>query len=385
MALRIVYQPMRITHAIVSAGLCLTSACEKAPDRGVTAAPVRTEPVAAVPTVPTAVPTAVTPSPTTAVPTTPVPPKLPPPRPAISVHVDAGPARAPAVDRTVPAAAAPGALPEPPSVVPEEYQLWLRQLPKAEQQRIATFCGKHRTDFQTVCGGIGPLHIPYPPFVRARMPQPGDVTSLFASSEEWQASLSPRQLRYIDRTCVGGEMMESSDLCGDNTPLVVAFDQQPIAFTRGGTFAFHPGAPVATDWPTATTPWIALDRDGDGAITSGAELFGSDTVLPGGDEAENGFLALAALDANHDGRIDASDPAFRSLVLWADRDGDQRSAPGELQPLAQVIVSISLAHRLDLRCDARDNCEGERAMLTWRDAAGALREGTVVDVYLPRR
>ncbi len=288
--------------------------------------------------------------------------------------------------RVVAVPASRGPLPTPPSMVPAEYAKWLRALPRAEQKRIAAFCGSHRLSFEAECGGIGPLHIPYPPFKRARMggenhPQ----QSLFASVEEWQAQLSPQQLRYIDRECEGGEDRPSSDLCGDNTPLVVAFDRQPIEFTRGGTFAFQPGSPTATDWPTANTPWIALDRNGDGAIDSGAELFGSDTVLPGGATATNGFFALAALDANHDGRIDASDPGFAQLVLWADRDNDQRSRAGELTPLSARIVSISLANRVALRCDARDNCEGERASFTWRDAEGALHDGTVVDVYLPRR
>jgi len=50
-----------------------------------------------------------------------------------------------------------------------------------------------------------------------------------------------------------------------------------------------------------------------------------------------------------------------------------------------VIVAISLADRSQPRCDARGNCEGERASITWRDARGALRTGAIVDVYLPRR
>jgi hypothetical protein len=180
-----------------------------------------------------------------------------------------------------------------------------------------------------------------------------------------------------------GESSPSNDLCGDNTPLVVAFDDQRVELTTGGRFAFRPGSPTATDWPTAVTPWIALDRDGDGRITSGAELFGSDTVLPSGAHASNGFEALAALDGNHDGRIDAADPTFAALVLWSDRNADQRSTPDELSPLSDQIVSISLANRRDVHCDARDNCEGERAAFVNR--ADSSRSGSVIDVYLPRR
>ncbi len=108
-------------------------------------------------------------------------------------------------------------------------------------------------------------------------------------------------------------------------------------------------------------------------------------MLPGGATAINGFVALAALDSNTDGRIDARDAEFASLVLWADANGDQRSTPDELRPLASTVVSISLANSIEAHCDARSNCEGERSTVTWRDAGGALHEGAVVDVYLPVR
>jgi hypothetical protein len=182
--------------------------------------------------------------------------------------------------------------------------------------------------------------------------------------------------------------------CQDNfpaptceTPLVVAFEGQPIDFAPAGhdRFAFVPGEPAATDWPTDATPWIALDLDGDGAITSGAELFGSSTVLANGARAPNGFAALAALDANGDGTLDARDPMFSRLVLWSDRNGDHRSSPDELRPLASTVTAISLAFTTDARCNQRDDCEGERATLRWRDTAGADHVGAVVDVYVPRR
>jgi hypothetical protein len=167
---------------------------------------------------------------------------------------------------------------------------------------------------------------------------------------------------------------------GCNTPLVVAFDSEPIAFrTDAAAFAFH-GAPVATDWPTAATPWLALDRNGDGVIDRGDELFGD--AVPG---ARNGFEALAQLDANHDGTIDARDPAFAALVLWADRDGDRRGTTDELTPLASVVTAIPLASTRDVRCDSRGDCEGERGSMHWRDATGAAHTGAVVDVYLPTR
>jgi hypothetical protein len=167
----------------------------------------------------------------------------------------------------------------------------------------------------------------------------------------------------------------------------VAFDAQPVDFAPAGAeqFAFVPGEPMASEWPTAVTPWIARDLDGDGTITSGAELFGSSTVLAGGALARNGFTALAALDVNGDGTLDARDPAFAELVLWSDHDGDRRSTARELRPLASVVTAIPLAHSLAPRCTANDSCEGERGTLRWHDSTGAERTGAVVDVYVRRR
>lgn len=166
---------------------------------------------------------------------------------------------------------------------------------------------------------------------------------------------------------------------GCNTPLVVAFGGEPITFTpaNGLAFAFG-GARVVTDWPAASTPWIALDRDGDGAITNSAELFGNSATT------RNGFEALAALDDNRDGVIDGQDAAFTRLLLWADANGDRASTPAELRLLASVITRIPLAHTVDARC-TNGNCEGERSAVEWRDASGTARTGAVVDVYLRTR
>jgi hypothetical protein len=268
-------------------------------------------------------------------------------------------------------------LPNPPTDQPAEYKAWFDALPRTTQRKINTVCRRSPRSYQFICGGIGHLHIPYPPFPRARAHTSSDPT-IWLSYEQWEPSLTSQQKRYRDRMCAGGEEQPSSDLCGDNTPLVVVFDGEPVTFTAGGTFP----ALGATDWPTA--PWIVLDRDGNGSIDSAAELFGDRTRLPDGSRASNGFLALAPLDANGDRVIDARDPAFASLQLWTD-DGDRQSTRTELRPLDETIVAISLAAHLDTRCDARGNCEGERAAITWRAPDGTLHTGAVVDVYLPRR
>jgi len=283
----------------------------------------------------------------------------------------------PAKARAVPPAEA-ASVPEPPEGA--TYAAWLRGLSRSERQRVDAFCREHPVEPEAACGGIGPLHIPVPP--SEQWVKQG-VTPSVSARADWRRGLTKAQRAYVDRYCAS-ERWAFSRLCGA-TPLVVSFEDQPVRYAQtAGTFAFGPGDPVETDWPTADTPWLAIDLDGDGRITSGAELFGDHTALPGGAPARHGFDALAALDANGDGRIDRADPRFADLLLWADRDGDRRSAPDELSPAARVIESISLDYRRDARCDARLNCEGERAAVRWRDGARE-RAGSVVDVYLHLR
>lgn len=171
------------------------------------------------------------------------------------------------------------------------------------------------------------------------------------------------------------------------TPIVLSFDGAPVQMgASAGAFDLDGTMSVATDWPAAVTPWLAIDRDGNGAVDDGGELFGSATMLSSGARADNGFTALAELDADGDGRITPADPAWASLRLWSDRDGDRRSAPAELSSLdARGVTAIDLAYTAEPRCDARGNCEIERASFRWIDDAGVTREGAVVDVHLKHR
>jgi len=170
----------------------------------------------------------------------------------------------------------------------------------------------------------------------------------------------------------------------ESTPLVFSFDGGAVQFSNpAGVFGLDPTHSVATDWPSAVTPWLALDRNGDGNIADGGELFGSATMLSDGTFAKNGFQALAELDDNHDGVIDARDHAFDKLVLWSDRNQDRTSDPSELVSLrAAGIESISLDYGSLRHCDLRGNCEVESARFVFRGERGEQREGRVIDVHL---
>lgn len=96
-------------------------------------------------------------------------------------------------------------------------------------------------------------------------------------------------------------------------------------------------------WAGRDDAFLALDRDGDGQIDNGRELFGDQTLLSNGKKATDGYAALADLDSNKDGRIDAQDARFKDLLVWRDLNQDGHSDAGELQSLGQAgITQIDL-------------------------------------------
>jgi hypothetical protein len=173
-----------------------------------------------------------------------------------------------------------------------------------------------------------------------------------------------------------------------STPLVLVFDGRPVSFQSAehGFSLTADGVHAKTDWPSSATPWLVMDRNGNGRIDDGSELFGSASPLSSGRTASHGFEALAALDDNADGVVNTNDAAWGQLMVWRDEDGNGVSDPGELRGVADVgLLSISLDYRVEPRCDARGNCERERASFQWRDSHGQVHTGETVDIHLPLR
>jgi hypothetical protein len=171
---------------------------------------------------------------------------------------------------------------------------------------------------------------------------------------------------------------------GSGTPLVVSFDAAPVRFTHA-TGAFDlmgEQASFDSDWVSARTPWLAMDRDGNGAIDDGRELFGSMTILASGRRAPNGFVALAELDDDGDGRITPADASFSRLLLWSDANQDRHSSPDELRTVAEAgVLSLDLGYDSEPRCTPTA-CEIERAAISFRDGADHEARGAIVDVHL---
>ena len=107
------------------------------------------------------------------------------------------------------------------------------------------------------------------------------------------------------------------------------------------------GVLTKTGWAGKSDALLVWDRNTNGSIDTGAELFGDFTMLPNGTLAPNGFAALAALDSNGDGVLDANDPAFVELKIWRDADQNGKTGTGELISLLDAgIVSLNLANTL---------------------------------------
>jgi len=203
---------------------------------------------------------------------------------------------------------------------------------------------------------------------------PGDTQSCGVSDPTFSG---------LERSCMLQDGAWKWDEFGCNTPLVLSFDNAPVEFTRAlGWFDLVGGGLSANhDWVSAKTPWLVLDKNDNGSIDDGSELFGSMSVLGSGARARNGFIALRELDSDGDQRISASDAAFERLALWRDRNQDRQSSPDELEPLAESGISaLTLDYTSRGGC-AGTACEVERASFEYTDAAGNSQNGTTIDVH----
>jgi hypothetical protein len=140
------------------------------------------------------------------------------------------------------------------------------------------------------------------------------------------------------------------DIKNDGYSLTDAINGVPFDLQGGGTIAKWSWTSRGSD-----DAFLALDRNGDGRISSGKELFGSVTEQPLSEEP-NGFLALAVFDENGDRWIDKNDQIYRRLVVWEDSNHDGVSQRRELRLLSEINVErIGLDYKISKRTDRYGN------------------------------
>jgi hypothetical protein len=111
-------------------------------------------------------------------------------------------------------------------------------------------------------------------------------------------------------------------------PLVINLDGRGIRLTDVATSAAYfdfagDGFRERTAWVAPGTGLVVFDKNANGTIDDGSELFGG--------PAEDGLAALARFDADGNARIDRNDPIFSQLRIRLDADGDGVTDPGELK------------------------------------------------------
>jgi hypothetical protein len=182
--------------------------------------------------------------------------------------------------------------------------------------------------------------------------------------------------------------------CTPQSPIVVDVSGNGVELTdaeHGVLFDIAAtGTPKHLAWtePGSDDAWLALDRNANGRIDNGSELFGNFTpqpIPPAGLE-RNGFLALAEYDktingGNDDGFITNQDSVFALLRLWQDANHNGISEPSELKALTAVgLTSIELGYKESRKLDDYGNSFRYRAKV--KDSHGSQLGRWAWDVFL---
>jgi len=171
---------------------------------------------------------------------------------------------------------------------------------------------------------------------RIRVVNGGVVTSGVLNTVEFVlAGGTSIDLRKLGIAWTGGENWNYNnvapialDLNGDGLNLTAVDDSTVIAQTAQGGVS-------RVGWVGPSDGFLAVDRDGDGAINRLSEI----SFLQDKEGATSDLEGLATWDTNGDGLLDKSDANFDKILLWVDANQNGRSTQGELRTLTEAGIS----------------------------------------------
>lgn len=146
----------------------------------------------------------------------------------------------------------------------------------------------------------------------------------------------------------------TGDTRDPGSPIIIDLDRGGFELTSAANGVLFDidadGVPEQMAWtaPDTGDAFLALDRNENGWIDDGRELFGDHAPQPPSNEP-HGFLALSVYDDDADGWITDADPIFSYLRLWTDSDHDGFSLPFELVGLEAAGVRAISLHPVESR------------------------------------
>ena len=150
-----------------------------------------------------------------------------------------------------------------------------------------------------------------------------------------------------------------------------------------GVYFDHGGDRFAekSGWVDPNDALLVVDKNKNGIIDDGSELFGNNSILSNDSKAANGFVALAEFDSNRDGVVNQKDGRWSELKLWQDRNGDGKIDDGELLTLEEAGVS-GLNVRYVNQSHKDENGNDHRQVGSFIRDDGSV--GTMTDVWFAR-
>ncbi|QIX86613.1 calcium-binding protein [Campylobacter ureolyticus] len=179
----------------------------------------------------------------------------------------------------------------------------------------------------------------------------------------------------------------------DVDPIIIDLNKNKITSTKlnNTTYFDHDNNNFkeASSWIDKGDAFLALDKNNNGLIDNGNELFGNHTISNTrfkytNNKATNGFEALKAYDLNGDNVIDSKDEIYDKLVLWKDSNQNAITDKGELIKLKDSgIVSIDLNYK-NTNTDEKGNTIKQSSTVTFEDGSTTIANDVWFKVNLDK-